>query len=435
LDITAQAIVKAREMTAITLNLTRHFARPSSLAWKTLGYLGSAQAILTLLGIVSSLLWARYVPTQTYGQYQIVASTVGIVSGLCLTGLSHSLTLSAAKNLYGNFKSIFILKTVASALGMMALFGVSLWAFSDQQAIGRDALWIAAVLFPVYELQKIWPAWLIGENKLRLNSSLGLIRKGLLVILIGVLILADKLDLETLVACFFGTTALFSAVVVYCIYPRHKNDDSDPEIVKFGVHVTGATVLGTLIHSDKLIILQHLSIEDVSVYAIALIFPSQIKSLNKIFKQMMIPHISSCSSIEDGWTYLKPKLPSLACLFAFVGLAGFVTLPTAIPILFSEKYVLAAPYTKWLWLALAIPAPTVYLGSILLAQQKKAFLYFNSSYYPLLLFVLYLVLIPWYGLWGAVGAQFIASTVLALVYISSFTWYLRKERHLQVEVA
>ena len=412
-----------------SLYLRKYTKKLGSFSWQTFGYLSVTQLILTILGIGSSVIWARYIPKETYGQYQIISSTVDIVAGFCLAGLGHSIILSSAKNLYGNFRSILGLKFIANILGMFALLATAHLAFSDQPQISH-ALVLAAFIFPIYELQKIWPPWLNGANRLRLLSNLKMFRRLLLVGIIGLLIFFEAFDLNVLVISFFGTTALFSLIVIISLYPKFHNTKKDSEIVKYGIHATAASLLGTLILSDKLIIHHHLSIEDVSIYTIALIFPSQIKSLNAIFKQMMVPHISAAASIEAGWAYLKPKFAILVGLFLCLGIVGFTILPTIIPLLFSEKYTVSAPYTRWLWLALSIPAPAVYLGNIIIAQQKKTFLYLNSTYYPVLLFSLYLLLIPKHGLWGAVGAQFIASLVLAIVYVVAFIWYLRKERNI-----
>src|SRR3989338_3421003 len=91
--------------------------RFSPRSWKIFMGLGMAQLMTIFLGIGSSVLWARYVPKEVYGQYQMVISYTKIISSFCVGGLSESAFLSAAKGCGGNLLKISLYKFMATLGG------------------------------------------------------------------------------------------------------------------------------------------------------------------------------------------------------------------------------------------------------------------------------------------------------------------------------
>lgn len=401
------------------------FRRFSPRAWTTLISLSGAHALILLLGLAASSLWARNTSKEVYGQYLLVLSIMKIVSSFCLNGLTESLSISAAKGYDGNLSRVILYRFGATILGSLALTGAAFY-YSSAQPIISTGLLIGALFFPFHELQKIWMPWLKGRSRLKRAAALEVIRTVLSLGILGIWILSGKRTLNSLLVGLFGASALLSAGITLHHLRHRRNNQENQETIRYGIHATAATLLGGLILTDRVIINHYLSIEQVAVYSIALLFPDQIRTLYSIFNQMLLPQLAAAKNVKEAWRYLKPKFPLLLGLFSAIGLGGFVFIPLIIPLLFSERYAEAVSYAKWLWLSLALTAPMAYLGNILRAQKKVKFVYVFELVNPLILFFLFFALIG-VGLWGMVIARAIYYCSAAIFFVAFFTYYLAKE--------
>ena len=57
------------------------------------------QLIVSVFLMVTSIIWARYYPIETFAKFNIVLSILGFVSILAYSGMRHSITISAGKGL------------------------------------------------------------------------------------------------------------------------------------------------------------------------------------------------------------------------------------------------------------------------------------------------------------------------------------------------
>ena len=89
---------------------------------------------------------------------------------------------------------------------------------------------------------------------------------------------------------------------------RIVNNTKDDELINYGYKLSWAMIIPVVMSFDKLIISKYLTIEDVAIYSIAMLFPSYVKTLYSIISRIITPSISSANSIKEAWKYLKPKL-------------------------------------------------------------------------------------------------------------------------------
>jgi len=416
--------LRAFELQDVALRRLWAKAREKRAALLTLGNLGVAEVLLIVLGIGSNSILARGVSPAIYGEYQLVLSFVGIVSSFCLTGLSESLTISAARRYDGNLLRITGLNLAVTVLGALALAGVAVYYRSSQPTLSLGVA-AAALLFPLGNLATIWPPWLIGRGRLGLNAGLQVALSAIGVGALAVFALLQRIALTELVLMVMGLQAVFSLVVVLCLLARRTSEVSHPQTVVFGLHATVASLLGGLVLTDKLIINSRLSAADVAIYTVALVFPTQIKSLYGVFNQMLAPAVYKAGSVAAAWKYLRKRLAVLVVVFTAVGAVGFVAIPVFVPLLFSQRYAVAVPYGKWLWLSLAVTAPATYLANVLRAQRKVRFVYVSSLGMPVVAFALYLALVR-YGLAGIVVAKIVSQWCAVALYVGAFLYHLRQ---------
>jgi O-antigen/teichoic acid export membrane protein len=349
-----------------------------------------------------------------------------LVGAYCLQGLEKSMAISAARKFDDNIFPILRLRIGANLVGAIVVAGVGVYyIYSGQTVLGWGVI-IASLFFP-FRLETIWTSWLNGRNKLTLSafSKSAIVAIGLLTTLI--VIWLPPITLNKTIFWFFSLPAIYTAGLIVYIIRSKDNDIYDRQTIKYGLQVTGASLLAGLVAADKLLLNEYLTITDVAVYSIALIFPQQIKKLFDIFDQFVTPSIYKAKSIAQAWNYLRYKFILISLIFFGIGFGGYFILPVLIPLFFSEQYVDAVPYTRWLWLTFSLSMPPLYLSNILKAQQKVRFVYVSSIGSPLTRFVFYIILLP-LGIWGIVLATIVNYVSNGLFMIGSFFYYLRKER-------
>ena len=380
----------------------------------------SVPVVTVLLSLGTSIIWTRYFSKEVYGQYQLVLSILTMVGVTALTGMGQALQISSAKQYDGNFIPICFRKALFSIIGSLILLGFAYY-YREQIEICY-ALCFLALVFPLIQFHSIFQPWLNGKKSFNLlvasQISFAIIP---LLSLLSLLALA-KTDLLSIV---FTTSIL--KIFLICglgifVFKGLRNSFKDSDTISYGYHTTTAMLFGWMIATDKIFLENNGTMEDVAVYSVALLFPNQIKALYSVINQMIIPKITEASSIREAWTYLKPRYLKIILLFSCIGFVGFFAFPIVIPFLFSDKYVEAVPYAKWLWLVLAVTAPGAYLSNILIYQKRKFYLYFITFINPFASIILYYLLIS-SGISGLVISK-ICVNILMVILPVFFLYYI-----------
>jgi O-antigen/teichoic acid export membrane protein len=176
-----------------------------------------------------------------------------------------------------------------------------------------------------------------------------------------------------------------------------------------------------------MVILNHFaSAAEVAMFAIAMQFPEQLKTVFSVIGQAASPYIYRSTSVVETWKTLRRPFWLLCGFMAAVGVAGVFVLPPVTRWLFTDRYAVAAEYGKWLWLTLALTGPATFLGFALLSTKRKFFLYAPNVMFPILQVSLY-VCFARGGVHGMVTARIAASVGLFALYIISFWIRYRSE--------
>jgi len=390
--------------------------------------LGFAQLASMLLGIGTNSLWARGVSKEIFGQYQLILSFATMIGTLCLNGLSQSLTISSAKNCDGDLPKIISLKLGISLIGGIALASVGLY-YRSKNPLLAESIFLLSFFFPFLELAKVWLYWMQGKYKFSWVVTFQILYPAVFLLTLATCIYMRWTSLKQLVCLLQGSAALVTLASLFFLFSKMKHNNAHhPDTLRYGLHITAASLLAWLVITDKFIINEHLSAAAVAIYSVALIFPEQVKMVYVVFGQSFDPFLASANSVHEAWAFLKPKLILVWALFILLGILGFIILPYFIPLIFSEKYAVAAPYGKWLWLVMSVTAPATYLGNLLRAQRKVKFVYGFEISNALMSALLYIVLVH-YGLWGMVAAQALRNTFAAVFFVIIFVFYFKREQH------
>jgi len=381
------------------------------------------------VGFLGSLVWARCFDKAIYGHYQIVAAAMGVVATFCLPGLDDASMISSAKQKDGNLAVIVRQRIAVSIIGALVIAGWGVVRYRSSDAIVMWAFVATALVFVPIQLQPLWDAFTNGKRRFRLLALGEMLVAVASLIGVGVFALlgwTQRAMLPWIVLASLGLTAVVALGLLGTLPGMKQNDERDRSIVTYGHHVTAASLLTWVFKSDRLIVGEVMAAPDVAMLSIALILPNQVKVFFTAFEQIFLPRVTAAGSVREAWDYIRPRMARLWAAYSALGVVGFFALPIAIPLLFSHRYAESVPYARWLWLSLCLSSPFTFLASILNAQRDKSFLYLKSIASPAVTLVMFVVLIPRYGLAGAVAARVANHVMISILHAVYFAWALGK---------
>jgi O-antigen/teichoic acid export membrane protein len=310
-------------------------------------------------GFLASVAMANAFSKETYGRYQLINAATTVVATFCLTGLSDAALISAAKSKDGNLAAVIRQRLSAGALGAVAIVVWGFARYRDDPAM-LLAFVVAGALFAPIQLQSIWQAFTNGKRRFRLLTlgQVALAAANLAGVAAFVAVGATSDDmLPYVVLASQGLIAAVGLLLQLQIHRMKQNDDVDASIVRYGHHVTVASLLSWVFASDRLILGEVLTAADVAVLSVAIVLPAQVKIFFTAFEQVFLPRVTAAPSVAGAWQYMKRHMTKLWATYTLLGIVGFVLLPIVIPLFFSHRYVEAVPFAKWLWLSTCLSSP------------------------------------------------------------------------------
>lgn len=399
----------------------------SKVTLKNFSYLTNAHILILIIGVVTSAIWTRYTTVEIYGKYQLVMSFISIVAVLSIPGFSMSAQLSAAQEKHGNLEILFRKKIYFSFISTVILVVIGLYyqLIKNDEEIGY-MLYIISFLYPFYNLRSIWESWLtaIGEYK---KLSLIQIYYALIGLISLVISLIAIKNIYLVVFITFSCIAIANILIIKYFEKKVINKIKDNELITYGYKLSWAMIIPVVMSFDKLIIAEYLTIKDVAIYSVAILFPSYIKTLYNIISRLITPSISSAKNVKEAWDYLKPKLVKISILFFLIGLIGFFIIEYLMHILYTDKYIESGIYAKWLWLFIVLSVPVTYLADILRAQKRLKFEYLSYFLIPMIKITSFILLLPKFNLWGMVYAIAITNIFTMVYYILYFYYEYKNE--------
>lgn len=380
-------------------------------------------------GIAATVVWTRMMPQETFGQFKVVMAVLGAISAFCLLGASQAAVMSASKGADGNLMPLLRGKLLANVGGAIAILGGAAYYAWVRDGSGPVVIGLlaAALFFPLYNTSDIWIAWLNGKSEFRALASGRIVTSLLTLASILSLGLIGDVYLWVVVLAYVAVLSTQNALMLRQVLKHRSTSVEDERVMRLGRHATVAMLFSAMLALDVVILDHYYSPGDVAIYAVALLFPDQIKAIFSIFNQTISPRMYRCDSLKELWADFRGEFLILTLGFAFVAVVGFFLLPVVTPWLFSEKYAAAAEYGKWLWLTIGLLGSTSFLGIALTARHSLITIYASGVAYPLCLGALYFYWVE-EGIKGMVTARVAATCGMAALYVGAFAILLWRER-------
>lgn len=387
-------------------------------SWSTIN-----QLVTILLSVLLTVVFARLTSQELFGQYNFLISVVAIISIVAIPGLNTSMLRSISRGMDGVYVKAVRLSFLWSMLGVPVLFLIGGYYYLFNNQIIGLGLFVAAILFPLIYAPNNWIALLQGKKRFDIFAKYSIIQVLIRTMAIILAIYLDKNSLILIFLTYLITSALTNVFLYYKCKKYLKNDDEEEGWRKSGYKLTfNDFVALSYDNVDKILIGIFLGPVELAIYSIAVSIVSALKaSLIQIVK-VVSPSIYAMDK-ETLKTKLKQTFPFLIILNLVLLALIIVLIPFITTLLFSEKYAGSIFYAQVYSITIPLAVFMAVFSSALISLKEENILLISRLVGLILILPLYMILIPYLGIIGAIIASIIYYIVLCLIQY----FYLRRD--------
>lgn len=345
------------------------------------------QGFTIVFAFLLSIIFARYLEKETYGQYHLVISILSIVSIVSLTGLNIAISRAIAQGYFFNYRKDIRTSFKWSLLGMPVLAGVALWFLIYDNQVVAYSLFFSILFFPfIYSFNK-WKSCLKGLAKFETLAKYNIIQTA---VTTGSLIVAAVFFREHLLiitgiylVLYAGFNTFWHLRNLKSLNRVSEEKKYDTGTLPYGKFLTKLNVLTLIVnHFDKILI-GFLDIQLLAVYIIAIKLIDMVKSLVKSFYSISFPKFAKSSiSIKT----------SKILMIMFIGLLASVLLyyiaEPVINFLYTVRYSDSVGFFKKLIFILPFTFVNPLFNQKIRAQKKKRKILMVGIHVPLISIIL-----------------------------------------------
>lgn len=362
----------------------------------------AAQVISVIAGFLTATAFANFISPETYGSYKYLMSIFGILSITTLGGMNTALIREVAQGRDGSAYAALREKIKWGLLGGLgAIILAWYYLYQGQQNLFWP-LMAAGFFIPFMDAFNLFDSVLQGKKLFRLSAKYNsLIKIFATAIIIAVLFWNKKLTL-IIIAYFASYTLLRLSALLLIKRKIKENNQVSRAAISYGRHLSFLNVLSTIAGQIDSIMLWHfLNAQSLAVYSFAQLPIRQATAFFKPLQQISIPKLAERDKEELKKSLLK-KIGKSMLLLAVPAILLALALPLIYQLLFPQY--LASVFYAQIFTLTIILLPERMLSMAMIAHASKKYLYLTNILNPLLRVVLVLILIPLYGIPGAIAA-------------------------------
>lgn len=373
-----------------------------------------------------SILYARYLPKELYGDYRYIMSMMGALGIFALPGMATIITRSVARGFEGTFRQGSLLIFLSSFVISLVGIGIAAWFYMRGDIALAAGFLIAALLVPFAEGLGNWRAYFDGRREFQKKTGFNIVSNLFYGVLMGgaiALIVAFGLNplfaLTLFVAVYFLGHGIPN-ILAYRSTIRivEKTAPIEPGAIRYGFHLSFLDAPATIAnYLDGVLLYQLLGPASLAIYSFALAPTEQIKGFFGLSATVAEPKLFARTATRKETDELKRTLTfkilrSVFFTGAFVGI--YILLAPWFYYTFFPAYQEAILFSQILSLSLLL-FPLGLFNTALKAEGnlKKVYIYQLSA--PFAQIIAFAVLIPLFGIWGAVAGRLIGRLTTQLL--------------------
>lgn len=393
-------------------------------------WLGIGRVFGALVAFGLSILYARYLPKELYGDYRYVLSVLGALGIFALPGVATVITRGVARGFEGTFRRGSFLIFLSSFGVMLGGFGIAAWFFWHGNPVLGWGFIVASFFTPFAEGLGNWRAYFDGRRqfykKTIWNIGAQFFYGASMAGAVGVVFFFSLSSWQNLIV-LLGMSVVGHALpntIAYLAALRRvpREAPSEQGAIRYGVYLSALDVPSTVVmYLDGILLHAFLGPAALAVYSFAIAAPEQLKGLMSTAATAAFPKISQRTDTLEARQAIKKTLPSKlwrsSALTAGIVAAYILAAPFLFRIFFPQ-YLEAVPFSQVFALSLVL-FPFGLFGAALKAEGNLKKIYAYQTAAPLIQIILLFLLIPFFGLWGAVAAR-----LLGRLFVSGFEYIL-----------
>jgi len=379
------------------------------------------QAVSTVSGFLLAVAFANLLPPATYGTYRYILSLTGIFGVFALSGIKIAIVQAAARGLEGSFYTGFKTKLKWGTLGSLVAVVGAVYYWLQGNSLLPIPLLITAIFLPLMLASHVYGGFLAGRKLFGVGATYGIITNLVSVAGMVIALFLTKNLLWLIAVYFVSNTFLNYFFYLWTKFKLRPNKKEDGQTISYGKHLSFMGIIGRATKEiDKVIIFTFIGPVEVAIYSFAVLIPTQISDILTNVSSIALPKLAVKSREEIGKNLMKKVWK----LFILVGaiIVIYVAIAPFFYQIFFPQYLISVPYSQLFALSL-VAFPAFFLTNVFRAKMMKTELYLLRAADALKL-ILLLVLVPFFGVLGAVlallGTQIIKGIIIFSLYYLRF---------------
>ncbi|MBA3789283.1 oligosaccharide flippase family protein [Patescibacteria group bacterium] len=387
-------------------------------------WLGVGQISSGIGSLLLALVFANYLPKETYGLYKYALSIAGLLSIFTIPGMLISLNRASAQGLEGSLvpatKERMRWSYVGGLIGLCAALYYALTNNSDLALL----LLIVSISLPFFDVFTTFNSYLLGKQDFRrstlISTAIQLLATGALVIIA----LLSKNVFLILTVYFLSYSILRFISYRYIVARIPLTTPADPDAISYGKHLSVMNILSTVASNiDNLILFYLLGPVQVAIYSITTAAPDQLKSVLGFLTTLFFPLFT-----QENETEVRRSILYRFLFFFLISLAGILVYVALAPLFFTLFF---HQYSQYVFLSqvFAVSLLTITFDPALLflnAHKKIKEQYWSTTIGNVLQIVAIVLLAIMYGVWGVILARVIVRFLSNLLNVYFFYFPFRK---------
>src|SRR3989344_2573609 len=340
--------------------------------WQILG-----QIATSFISLALTVVFANYLPKETYGLYRYILSIASILGVFTLTGMNQAVNQAVAVGNESALRVSVRYQLKWSVLQFIAFSLLGLYYFSNGNGTLAVSLWILSASSPLTAAFNTYGAYLAGKKEFRLSNVLSIISTATYAGSIMSAVFLNGNVIWLIVA--YALSTLGSTSIFYILTLRKFKPPAGEarEALKYGRELTFIDLIAPITSQiDKIILTHFWGATQLAIYSLAMAVPDKASIFIKNWVNIGMPKFASKTPEEMDRVFYTRIFQGL--IIGTICAIGYVALS---PYLFKyllPKYLDALFYSQLLSISFIFAMPNRYIG-IMMASQKLSRLIFFSG--------------------------------------------------------
>ena len=177
---------------------------------------------------------------------------------------------------------------------------------------------------------------------------------------------------------------------------------------------------------ERFIISEILSLKEVAIFAVSMIFPGIIVAIYGVINRIVSPYITETKDIVEAFEFLKTIIIPIIYFFVFISVLGLFFIKVLIITFYPAQFHESILYAQIMWFFCAISVPATFLGNILRVHKILSFSIIFENINSFGKVLIGITLIKFFGLIGMVFTYSLFYLFSLLFFIFFFMYKYKK---------